>query len=187
MNYEKRYNELIDAIKEMMEANPHDEGLQNWVHDNVPELTESEDERIRKALLELFSNACKKDWRGIPNEKIVDWLERQGGITKSNEEEQGGITNLSEEEQNRFAKGILSNCALSFINYLDANKYESKMCVSDGECEDIENAFHNAMWDRLHRYYCKYIEKQDEQKPFAPKSAIEVIKEEKVDNANKVE
>ena len=43
MNYEKRYNELIDAIKEMMEANPHDEGLQNWVHDNVPELTESEE------------------------------------------------------------------------------------------------------------------------------------------------
>jgi hypothetical protein len=79
MDYEKRCNELIDAIKELMEANPHDEGLQNWVRDNVPELAESEDEKIRKALLELFSNVDKKDWRGIPNEKIVDWLERQGG------------------------------------------------------------------------------------------------------------
>jgi hypothetical protein len=59
---------------------------------------------------------------------------------------------------------VLTSCALSFINYLDAHKYEGKMCVSNGECEDIENAFHNAMWDRLHRYYCKYIEKQGKQK-----------------------
>lgn len=61
---------------------------------------------------------------------------------------------------NEFAKGVLTSCALSFINYLDAHKYEGKMCVSNGECKDIENAFHNAMWDRLHRYYSKYIEKQ---------------------------
>ena len=80
-------------------------------------------------------------------------------------EKQGTSAKLSEEEQNSFAKGVLSSCALSFINYLDAHSYEGKMCVSNGECEDIENAFHNAMWDRLHRYYCKYIEKQDEQKP----------------------
>lgn len=80
-------------------------------------------------------------------------------------EKQGTLAKLSEEEQNSFAKGVLSNCALSFINYLDAHSYEGKMCVSNGECEDIENAFHNAMWDRLHRYYCKYIEKQGEQKP----------------------
>lgn len=77
---------------------------------------------------------------------------------------QGNITELSEEEQNRFAKGVLSSCALSFIDYLDAHKYEGKMCVFNGECEDIENAFHNAMWDKLHRYYCKYIEKQSERK-----------------------
>lgn len=82
------------------------------------------------------------------------WLEKQGELKLA----------WSEEEQNRFAKGVLSSCALSFINYLDAHKYEGKMCVSNGECEDIENAFHNAMWDRLHRYYCKYVEKQGEQK-----------------------
>ncbi len=76
-------------------------------------------------------------------------------------EKQSTPVKLSEEEQNRDAKVVLTSCAMSFIKYLDAHKYESKMCVSNGECEDIENAFHNAMWDRLHRYYCKYIEKQD--------------------------
>ena len=124
-----------------------------------PELKESEDERIRKALIEHCQKQAEmyntlltgKEYSKV--QSWIAWLEKQGGITK-----------LSEEEQNRFAKGVLSSCALSFINYLDAHKYEGKMCVSNGECEDIENAFHNAMWDRLHRYYCKYIEKQDEQK-----------------------
>lgn len=89
---------------------------------------------------------------------IIDVLNLSSGIEK-----QGDITKLSEEEQNRFAKGVLSSCAMSFIDYLDAHKNEGKMCVSNGECVDIENAFHNSMWDRLHRYYCKYIEKQDSQ------------------------
>ena len=80
------------------------------------------------------------------------WLEKQGGIDK-----------LSEEEQNSIAYGVITSCAMAFIDYLDAHKYEGKMCVSNGECEDIENAFHNGMFDRLHRYYCKYIEKQGEQ------------------------
>ena len=75
MDYEERYNELIDAIKIMMEANPHDEGLQNWVHDNVSELTESEDERIRKALIRFHKGTIDID--GIKGDEIVSWLEKQ--------------------------------------------------------------------------------------------------------------
>lgn len=118
----------------------------------IPELKESEDGKIRKALVRFHKSTIDID--GIKGADILAWLEKQCTPAK-----------LNEEEQNRFAKGVLSSCALSFINYLDAHSYEGKMCVSNGECEDIENTFHNAMWDRLHRYYCKYIEKQDEQKP----------------------
>ena len=124
----------------------------------IPELKESEDEKIRKALIHIVKGACSKygiKYQGqeISEEKLLAWLKKQGTPAK-----------LSEEEQNRYAKVVLTSCAESFIKYLDAHKYEGKMCVSNGECEDIENAFHNAMWDRLHRYYCKYIEKQGEQK-----------------------
>lgn len=143
--------EKLKAAKRLYQTANSD---QKYVLESLfPELKESEGEKIRKTLIEYF-DAYPKDYYGaLKKSHIIAWLEKQGGITK-----------LSEEKQNRFAKGVLSSCALSFINYLDAHKYESKMCVSNGECEDIENAFHNAMWDRLHRYYCKYIEKQGKKK-----------------------
>ena len=104
--------------------------------------------------------------------KMKEFIKRWDGIKLSSNDlftkELKQIVEIeSEEEQNKFAKGVLTSCALSFINYLDAHKYEGKMCVSNGECEDIEYAFHNAMWDRLHRYYCKYIEKQCEPNPYS--------------------
>ena len=54
MYYERRYNEILAAIKKLQESNPSDEGIQNWINDNVPELCESEDERIRKKLISLY-------------------------------------------------------------------------------------------------------------------------------------
>jgi hypothetical protein len=69
---------LIDAIKEMMEANPHDEGLQNWVQDNVPELTESEDEKVRKEIKRAIDVAL--DYSYFDKEtanNCLAWLEKQ--------------------------------------------------------------------------------------------------------------
>lgn len=120
-----------------------------------PELEESEGEKTRKEIIAILKYKYEKfpkapRYRNAP--KWIDWLEKQGAHTA-----------LSKDEQNKLAKGVLRSCAFSFINYLDSHRYEGKMDVSNGECEDIENAFQNAMWDRLHRYYCKYIEKQGEQ------------------------
>ena len=151
----KAYDEALERAKKWF--NPEEPDSWTCIVESIfPELKESEDEKIRKGLIDFVKSRIA----GFPEcKRFTDWLEKQGTPVK-----------LSEEEQNRFAKGVLSSCALSFIDYLDAHKYESKMCVSNGECEDIENAFHNAMWDRLHRYYCKYIEKQCEQKEYTFKS-----------------
>ena len=48
-----------------------------------PELQESEDERIRKALIDYFDDANKSDVTllqsyGIQTHKVIDWLEKQG-------------------------------------------------------------------------------------------------------------
>ena len=149
-NYEVKYNAALSrAKKELQACGSQDCDAARQIFRIFPELKESEDEKIRKALKQGFSQYGNSftTFGGIKVEDIISWLEKQGGINK-----------LSEEEQNKFAKSVLSSCAMSFIDYLDAHKYEGKMCVSNGECEDIENAFHNAMWDRLHRYYCKYME-----------------------------
>lgn len=46
-----------------------------------PELYESEDERIRKALIEVFKKKLERGFEwveyGIPNRSILDWLEKQ--------------------------------------------------------------------------------------------------------------
>ena len=48
--------------------------------------------------------------------------------------------------------------ALGFMHFLDENKFEGKMCLSNGECADIERAFKDQDWDKLGRYFDKYIQ-----------------------------
>lgn len=45
MDYKEKYNKLVEAVKVLQETNPSDEGIQNWVNDNVPELADSKDEK----------------------------------------------------------------------------------------------------------------------------------------------
>jgi len=75
MDYEKKYRDLVEAVKELQEANPSDEGIQKWVEDNVLELAESKDERIRKALIRFHKSTIDID--GIKGENILTWLEKQ--------------------------------------------------------------------------------------------------------------
>ena len=163
MEYEKKYKEAQKWIESIYSELSHEQQMEAEAF--FPELKESDDERIRKEIIAIINLYYGEPLEDEAKEMIA-WREKQVETSTilSNSSKIGNVT-LSEEEQNRFAKCVLTSCASSFIDYLDAHKYEGKMCVSNGECEDIENAFHNAMWDRLHRYYCKYIEKQGEQKP----------------------
>ena len=83
MDYEKKYRDLIEAVKELQEANPSDEGIQKWVEDNVPQLAKSKDEKIRKYLIILLQHFCK-GYRvpglefPISFKDMLIWLENQG-------------------------------------------------------------------------------------------------------------
>lgn len=76
MYYEKKYNKLVEAIKVLQETNPSDEGIQNWVNDNVPELADSEDERIRRNIIAALKGVGYYDC-DLTNECIA-WVEKQG-------------------------------------------------------------------------------------------------------------
>ena len=87
MNYDQRYKEALKAVKELQEANPSDDGIQNWVNEKFSELRENEDEKIRKEIKQLIQGMHDADPR---KERWLTWLEKQGTPAR-----------LSEEEQNR--------------------------------------------------------------------------------------
>lgn len=79
MDNEEKYKKLIRAIKILREIKPRDESLEKWIKDYVPDLAETDDERIRERLIEFF-----KDWGktrshcwSISISDILAWLEKQ--------------------------------------------------------------------------------------------------------------
>ena len=60
-------------------ANPSDEGIQKWVNDNVPELKENEDKRIKRKIKEVI-DTCLNIRPQIIEEvdylQIKKWLEK---------------------------------------------------------------------------------------------------------------
>lgn len=46
--------------------------------------------------------------------------------------------------------------AIGFMHTLDEIRPDGKMCLSNGECMDIEKAFNERDWDKLERYLKKY-------------------------------
>lgn len=88
LDYKEKYNKLVEAVKALQEANPSDEGIRNWVNDNVPELKEHEDKRIKtfiKGLLLPHIEDIHLVGDKIMHNKDIDiyrralvWLEKQG-------------------------------------------------------------------------------------------------------------
>lgn len=46
--------------------------------------------------------------------------------------------------------------AISLMHYLDDHRPENKMCLSNGECAQIENAVHDKDWELVIKYIKKY-------------------------------
>jgi len=69
--------------------------------------------------------------------------------------------------------------ASAFMEYCNKNRPNGKMCLSNGECEDIENAFSVGDWAKIERYIHKYHWKPSEQEKGALRTAIHVLTEER--------
>ena len=78
MDYEKAYKDALERAK-YWEKNPT-----VWSSDDIcqklfPELVESEDERIRKELIDRFKSLKPNfSWYEVPIDNILAWLEKQG-------------------------------------------------------------------------------------------------------------
>ena len=88
----KAYDEAFEKAKEILEMTSD----KSAIYTIFPGLEESEDERIRKTLIEYF-NAYPKDYYGeLKKSHILTWLEKQG--EKPAEWKQENIEELSEFE-----------------------------------------------------------------------------------------
>lgn len=178
-----------------------------------PELAESEDEKIRKALIEVFKKKLERGFEwveyGIPNRSVLDWLEKQKeqkpaewseedeklfwGLTAyvPNEElERLGVTRndilkklksirhhpiqIKEAYKEGFQTARHAT-ALAFMNYCDKIRPNGKMCLSNGECEEIEKAFLVGDWDKIERYFHKCHWKPSEEQMKALNEIVNIL------------
>lgn len=79
MNYEKKYNEALEKARQFSE-HPLQEDSSSIVEYIFPELKESEDERIRKALITFFKRFPYDsiEQAGTNAKEAIAWLEKQG-------------------------------------------------------------------------------------------------------------
>ena len=76
----KRYDKAIEIAKSKIKNDKDHVLYEGDVIDIFPELKESEDEVIRKAIIEHFagSHSSMFPYRGFTKEQILAWLEKQG-------------------------------------------------------------------------------------------------------------
>ena len=85
----KRYDEAIKKAKEYHDVDT-DNTMTIYARGTMeylfPELQESKDERIMKALIHFFSNdenTSFEYWEGIPKAEVLAWLKKQGRVKES--------------------------------------------------------------------------------------------------------
>jgi len=68
--------ELLRSARNLYENPGTNEALKRVLEETYPELLESEDESIRKSLIEYFESLEREEWFGIEVEKILAYLEK---------------------------------------------------------------------------------------------------------------
>jgi len=77
MDYEKEYKSFVAKVKKAHQFAQTD-SIKSVLEDILPQLRESDDEMIRRTLVEYFGPHAQLDFvRGVPIQKIRDWLEKQ--------------------------------------------------------------------------------------------------------------
>ena len=74
----KRYDEAINKAKSKIKKDKDHVLYEDDILDIFSELKESEDEKIRKAMIKGLSSCGTKYWGGFEVNAAIDYLEKQG-------------------------------------------------------------------------------------------------------------
>jgi len=157
MDYEKKYKEALERAREI--HNEHRAQCFDVMVKVFPELKESEDEKIRKAIIEHFRNHQKNGEKTFANLQVSDfisWLEKQGNQPNKVsiwKHWKDGIAGSGDGEQIYLIKigntYNLSSCLNSECDYIKLSELDSLMLKKQGEqkpADKIEPKFKVGDW-----------------------------------------
>lgn len=155
MDYEKAYKEALETARKLNSG----EGVAappDWTVCEVifPELHKSEDEKVRKEIIDYCYERLTTTYGALPNVETIKrwlaWLEKQGNTNET----------INRDE---FAQGVLRGAAINLITWIDYNAAEGNTCLSNMECKDIVDALVSSDWNKIYAYIKKKLEKQGEE------------------------
>jgi len=85
------------------------------------------------------------------------------------------LKSLSPQPNKEIYQAAKHDLAIKFMNYLDENRPEGKMGLSNVECEDIDKAFKENDWEKIIRYANKYSWKPSEEQMKALNEIINTL------------
>ena len=148
--YGYTYGISAEAILKMAE----EELLKRGVVQKSAEWSEEDDKMLQRIIRHTESEY--QDWCNdkYGNSEIVsdgkrsclerlDWLEKR-------------LKSLRPQPHKEIYQAAKRDLVIKFMNYLDENRPEGKMSLSNGECEDIDKAFKEGDWAKIIRYIKKY-------------------------------
>lgn len=151
----KAYDKALETARKINSgegvASPPDWAICELI---FPELKESEDERMSKAICYILNNTAYSliEKTDFTVSQMIAWLKKQGNTNKT-------------IDRDEIAQGVLRGAAINLITWIDYNAAEGNMCLSNNECKDIEDALVNGDWNKIYAYIKEKLEKQGEQKP----------------------
>lgn len=155
MDFKKAYEDALERAKGIYNENPSSSTAKVVCGQIFPELTESEDERIRKDIVKYLTNELNNVEQPTPRtnefERWIAWLEKQ--------KEQKPAEWNDAERKKLYSDGFhAARNALAgvFMQYFDEHLPEGKMCLSNGECAQLEKAFKDGDVETIVRYINKY-------------------------------
>jgi hypothetical protein len=167
----KRYDEALERARECMKDGGISQNTIDYLCNIFPELAESKDEKIKEALIQLVKCNERSGYlvlNNVSTGSMISWLEKQGISYTSKDVVEAYLKGISDakheiEKQYKADYQIRKDIATFIFNYR-------------GDIKD------RAKWMDYLGIKVYAFEKEDE-KPQG-KSALDAVKEEKVDNQN---
>lgn len=140
---EQKPAEVKDPFSNANFVRGYESGYADAKREQKPTEWSEEDEKIITALTKALigSDSAEKImlFDGVTIEMVSNWLK-----------------SLRPQPREEIYQSAKHDLAIRFMNYLDKNRPEGKMGLSNGECEDIDKAFKENDWAKIMRYVEKY-------------------------------